>query len=704
MGRRGAVIAVASALAAVLALGLALAAVQGAQVMRSWAPQPRQLGGLRAVAAAGPGGFSLYTARGPVHFLPGVDLGASTPGHFSGDFAISAGTYRRWLAEMGWFGVRAVRIYTVHPPAFYTALAAYDRAHPARPIYLIQGVYPPVDTPPGGDYYAPGVVRPFQQALREAAAAVHGTLMLPPGPGHPSGRWTADVSRWTAGWIIGLEWDPAAVVATDRRNAAAPAARGRYFASTPGATPMERWLAARLNDAATAVAATGWTIPIAFVNWPALDPLHHPDEPSSLTDLAGVDASHVLPTPRWPGGTFAAFDSYPNYPAFLRYQPDLQRFRFAGRYDPYAGYLHALQAHFRGRMPVVVAEFGVASSLGVSRAGPLGRDAGGLTEQRAMRIDGQLLRELHSLGLGGALMFEWADEWFMHSWNTMRHQLPADRTPYWHDAFTSAQFAGLVATDALGTGPGPAVIYRQPPRPGIRRPGGPVREVSAWTDESCLHLTLLLRRPPPGALTIGLDTIRGLTGPPPPGSGDRHAGFALMLDLTRHTGQAWVRDQLDPVRTDAPALPAGTRPPARDGWRPLELLLDPPGLAPLTRQRIPARFSDAGLLRYGSWNPQRPGYDSLALWNLGGGVLRLRIPWAMAGLSDPSSHHALIPGRGSAHAVTIGGIGITTAAGGITQQAGTADWRGWDSVRYRERIKAGAGAVRSAFAAAGAGP
>src|SRR5947207_5154307 len=106
----------------------------------SWAPKVRDIGGLRAIATASPAGYSLFTAHGTVHFLPGMDLGATTPGHQPGELAITAGDYRRWLDEMGALGARAVRIYTIHPPAFYQALAAYDTAHPDDPIYLVQGV------------------------------------------------------------------------------------------------------------------------------------------------------------------------------------------------------------------------------------------------------------------------------------------------------------------------------------------------------------------------------------------------------------------------------------------------------------------------------------------------------------------------------------------------------------------------------------
>jgi hypothetical protein len=662
----------------------------------SWAPSVREVGGLRDIATATPAGYTLFTAHGPVGFLPGMDLGATTPGHQPGELAISAGDYRRWLQEMGALGVRAVRIYTIHPPAFYQALAAYDTAHPAAPIYLIQGVYLPNDIYLSKqNLYDPTATRTFTQELRDAAAAVHGTLVRTPQRGFASGRWTADVSRWTAGWVIGVEWDPFATAATDRKNPHAPAVHGRYFSSTPAATTAERWLAARMNDMATAEAATGWTVPIAFADWPTVDPLRHPNEPNPQEDKVGVDAAHVLPTRNWPGGTFASFHVYPYYPDFLQYQPSLQHFTFNGQADPYAAYLHDLRAHFKGTMPVMITEFGVPSSLGSAHTGTLGRSQGDHTEQQAMQTDAQLLVMMRQLGMAGAFVFEWTDEWYKKTWNTQLHQVPPDRLQLWHDQFTNEQYFGVVATDPLPLAP-PATMYRA-------QAGTSVRQVTAWEDASYIHLSITFARSPAGRITIGLDTISSITGPPPPGSADRRADYALVLDLARRAGQAWVRGKLDPDPIDYSPIPAGARPAARDGWQLLELVTDRPWVLPLTHQVTRMQFDNVGLLRAGDWSPGDPGYDSLALWHQRGTELDLRIPWAMAGISDPSSHQALIPlGEFRATSVTIPGIGVTIAAsGGPALQAGTVRWQDWQAVRYSERIKPGASALRQAFAAVG---
>jgi hypothetical protein len=430
-----------------------------------------------------------------------------------------------------------------------------------------------------------------------------------------------------------------------------------------------------------------------------VDPLHHPNEPNPNEDKVGVDANHVLPTPNWPGGTFASYHAYPYYPDFLQYQPSLQHFVFDGHRDPYLAYLHALQLHHRGVMPVMITEFGVPSSLGSAHTGTLGRSQGDLSEQAAMRADAQLLRDMRDLGMAGAFLFEWTDEWYKKTWNTQLHQVPTGRTQLWHDPFTNEQYFGLVATDPLGTGPGPAVIYRAAGGAGAGR----VRSVTAWTDESYIHLSILFATPPGGTLTVGLDTVPSISGAPPPGSGDRKADFALVFDVAHRTGQAWVRGRLDPDVIDYAPIPAGSRPPPRNGWRPLQLVTDRPWVLPLTRRHTPMEFNNVGLLRYGYWTPGRAGYSSLALWHLTGAAISLRIPWAMAGMSDPSSRQALIPlGLFRARSVTITGIGVTISGdGALTQKAGTVHWQDWQRVRYRERIKAGAAAVRSAFAAVG---
>ena len=81
---------------------------------------------------------------------------------------MTAADYRRWFTEMGAMGVRAVRVYTIHPPAFYDELATYNQAHPEAPLYLVQGVYLPDESyvEPGQHALRPGRRRGVQRGAR----------------------------------------------------------------------------------------------------------------------------------------------------------------------------------------------------------------------------------------------------------------------------------------------------------------------------------------------------------------------------------------------------------------------------------------------------------------------------------------------------------------------------------------------------------
>ena len=59
--------------------------------------------------------------------IKGVNMGISKPGHFPGETAISKEEYLRWFKEIGKMNANSIRVYTIHPPGFYEALAEYNQ-------------------------------------------------------------------------------------------------------------------------------------------------------------------------------------------------------------------------------------------------------------------------------------------------------------------------------------------------------------------------------------------------------------------------------------------------------------------------------------------------------------------------------------------------------------------------------------------------
>ena len=633
-----------------------------------WTPAPEKVDGLSVLAASDKDGFRLHTASGDKTFLPGVNLGSTTPLHQPGEVGtIEAEHYQRWFDEMGDLGIRVVRIYTLHPPAFYDELAAYNQAHADAPLYLVQGAYLPDESyvEEGGSLYDPAVDDAFSAELADLSAAVHGDLTRKAAPGRAGGTWTTDVSPWLASWIIGVEWDPAGVVRTNESAADAPYQPGTYFAATDDASPTERWIATHMDEVAGLEADRGTSVPVAMANWPTADPLEHPDEPLAQEDLVGVDANHVLPTDAWPGGTFASFHAYPYYPDFQRYEKGLQDEEWNGDKDAYAGYLMSLQQHFAPHMPLLVTEFGVPSSLGSAHNGTNGRDQGNHSEQEAMAMDADMMRMMEDKGIAAAFVFEWTDEWFKRTWNTEEHQ-DAERRQLWHDPLTNEQWFGLVATDPDPVADAAVELFPKT---------GSYEYLYAWADASYVHLDVKLRDKLPSKLVLDADVVPGA----------EKADYRVTVDLAAETARLDVRRALDPMRLDTATRPY--HPDAADAWHLFRLITNREYRRNGTT--IPAEYLDVGDLVRGDWDPKSADYDSLATWRVDEKrrTVSLRIPWSMLGFADPSSHLALGEGE-PAQRVTVDGIGFDLDADGATQRLDFV-WPNWNNTGYRERQKTG---------------
>jgi hypothetical protein len=220
--------------------------------------------------------------------------------------------------------------------------------------------------------------------------------------------------------------------------------------------------------------------------------------------------------------------------------------------------------------------------------------------------------------------------------------------------------------------------------------------VTSRIDESFLHLRITLADPVPDQLTIGLDILPDLSGDPPPGSGDRRPDTAFVLALNERTGQSWIRATLDPLTLDY-AVPPEARGPAVGGWLQYELVTNREYVVPVTGVHHPIELFNAGRLGYGTLDPAAPDADSRALWYRDGSDVDIRIPWALAGFSDPSSLRVLLPAEGAGATAASPGVTVVLFAHGVDQSATPVVWEAWQRVNYVERLKPGADVLRTAF-------
>jgi hypothetical protein len=637
-------------------------------------------------------------------FWAGVNLGSTVPGTQPGEVAATRADYDRWLEGMGDLGVRVVRIYTILRPAFYDALAAYNKEH--EPLFFIQGVWiPEEEFLATGNAYAPAVTDGFKDEIADAVDVVHGDADLPERPGHAGGRYTSDVSRWLLAFSIGIEWDPNAVQSTDELNLGQPPYQGRYVTASADASPMESWIASMLNYTAERDATRGWSRPLTFTNWLTLDPLDHPYEPLPHEDLVSVDATHIAATDQWPGGFFASYHAYPYYPDFMRLTPEYQSYERPrdGEVDPYSGYLNALREH-HGEQAVMVTEFGVPSSLGSAHLGPLGRDQGGHSEQEALAMNADMLRNIAEEGYAGGIVFEWTDEWFKLTWNTVDLELPGDRRQLWRNDLTNEEHFGLVASEP-GSEPVVVLDGKDDEWEGngsqvIAESDGEVREVRAVKDEQYLYLRLLLddeeswREHP---VTVGIDVRPGENGGLPGHDGVfPEADVAVVVgpgDAAELLQAAWweptrVRYGLGNgyVQVDAAEMEHGS-----GAWVHPMQILNRPYAVPATGEKRPAEVREIERVGLGSGDPESGDFDARTLVAAEGNVIEMRLPWALLGFSDPSSLKLYDEQpEGPTKTLTADRVEITVVAeGGSPLTTSGYSWEPWQGVSWHERRKAG---------------
>ncbi len=666
-------------------------------------------------------------------WIKGVNLGVALPGRFPAEFPTDSALYAGWLGTLAAMNANAVRLYTILPPSFYRALRAWNSAHRDRPLWLVHGVW--TELPPRDDFDDPAWLAEFRAEMRRVVDLVHGAAVLPERRGHASGRYDADVSAWTLAYIIGREWEPYAAKAFDAAHPGRRAFRGRFL-KTAAAPALERWMAEQ-SDHLLAHEFDRYNAlrPIAFTNWPTLDPLRHPTEASAdeerelrrragrpvggrqleyENDAVTLDARLVRATAANPAGWFASYHVYPYYPDFMLNDPGYSRARSSEGSSNWFGYLQDLKRHHAG-MPLLIAEYGVPSSRGIAHLQPQGWHHGGHDEGAMAAIDARLTREIREAGGAGGIVFAWIDEWFKRNWLVMDFEIPADHTPRWHNVMDAEQNYGIIGIHAGDSAARP-VLGGDPRRWRAGQPVGPSLRVSS--DASYVYLALEVGRDfawERHGIEIGIDThLRHVGQHRLPRSGvDSEAGFEFVVDLSAPDSGA-VRVLPEYNRYAGRADSAGGDDLGRFLRRPIVTADRRDGrFDPLfvytNRARFgrdgtffPARGVDRGTLRFGTG-----ARSTLSDWYLdaGAGLVEVRLPWDLLNVTDPSSRSIVLDPRAE------GPIGTTTADafhfaavvyrrdGGATPTvAVSAPWRwsGWTEPAWHARAKP----VRDSLAAA----
>lgn len=643
----------------------------------------------------------------------GVNLGMGKPGVFPGEAGITEEEYYRWFKKIGEMNANTVRVYTLHPPGFYRALAKYNEAHPEAPIYVLHGVWINEEgLVESLDAFDEETLKNFQHEMKRMVDVIHGNTYVEHVPGHASGLYDVDVSKYVIGWVLGIEWYPQMVVGTNEKHRDIGDYEGTYF-ETKKAAPFEYWLAEQM-DLITAYEKDkyNWIRPMSFTNWVTTDLLEHPSEPSEEEDLVSVNPNVIYTkADMQEPGQFASYHVYPYYPDFFNFDEDyLNYVDFRGNKNSYAGYLKEL--HEAHTMPVLIAEFGIPASRGMTHENVYGWNQGHMSEQAQGETLQNLYEDIMHEGLLGGLVFTWQDEWFKRTWNTMDYDDP-NRRPFWSNAQTNEQQFGLMSFDRdkvkidgnTSEWAGKQLYDTSPTS---------TTDFAVDFDEKYLYIKLKSEQLENTSPRILLDVV--------PGQGNTNATtikdvtFSNSVDFIvelNKTGDSRIvideyydfydyfyghRLQLIPPRMQTPTKNSGR-------FAPIHYVLNKELYLPEQKITTDFSFYETGKLLEGNANPEAEDYNSLVdyTWT-DDHVIELRIPWLLIQSKDPSQREFIgdLYMNGDTAAIKVNQIYIgalfVDEAGKVVKSLPSIKnsvllpltaytWDTWQVPQYKERLK-----------------
>ncbi|MDR2888011.1 MAG: T9SS type A sorting domain-containing protein [Bacteroidales bacterium] len=632
-------------------------------------------------------------------FIKGVNLGAAVPGSLPGQLAISSEQYARWFRMMAEAGFNTVRIYTLHYPRFYEEFARYNRENPGKPLYLLQGVWLNEEYP-GYNTDLHELTTEFDKDISDAIDCLHGNKNLGHRYGYAYGNFTADVSQWTLGLIIGREVHAYEIAETNSMNPGSSEYSGAHL-SISGATPSETWVAERLNNLIAHEKANYRTSrPVAFSSWPTLDPLTHPSEsPTGVEDAQEIDLNKIVLADA-PGGLFISYHAYPYYPNFISKDERYQNTSDKTGPNPYLAYIRDLKAHYD--YPLLITEFGVPTSWGNARYSPSGMHHGGMSEEQQGNFNMRMLHNIYDTDCGGGLMFSWMDEWFKTTWIT--HPLTSGRRHLWHNISSPENNYGLIRFE-------PAPQYyagRKTTSYGFNK----ISQATVWHDFAFFIIETTLKSPlaEGDTLWVAFDTYRRNMGESilPNHKNALRNRAEFLVRLTADSARLFVTNAYNMqgaifMNCFSPAFQTK----ATDGepWIPYRWQNDETYLFP--------NIQDIGKLNIYKGNGSPGTHHAVHVKQ---GSIHVRIPWTLLHFADPSSSMVIDDAEGPAfclnnwgcgrqylNSIHSEGIAVTMVYRDEVAEQPTLTWPGWelnneeilDAGMFRETEKASLSIIRA---------
>ena len=587
--------------------------------------------------------------KAELFYVKGVNIGLTEAQTSLDNPNVSYDTYMRWFSQISDMGANTVRAFTSMNPNFYKALYDFNNGADS-PLYLIQGIwfdenymYDLLDA-----WESDGIIiSAFKKAIKEVTDIVHGNSADTVYGEFSPAVYKYDVSKYVIGYVLGLEYPADFVIETNASHPDKTAFSGKYLKTKDGSSPFEVWLATvgdYLID--NEMKSYNHQTPVAFLNWQVLDTIEHPEEPyKDENDAVSVNTENISATDNYYAGLFAAVDVYPYYPEFMNYEEKYTSYRDEnGEQDTFRAYLNDLKTQYS--VPLLVAEYGLSTSRGKAHLGKNGYDQGGLNEQQQATLVQKMTNDIALEGCAGGLVFEWADEWFKNTWNTVMYypDTASDRT---QNLSSAEQGYGIMQFN-------PSTVY----------PDGDISEwlyateidenIKVQYDANYMHLLVTLPSgfdPENGTLYLPISVLqKGSDAAVDYGLAfNQNADFLLVLNGKKNTRlltdaaedvfhykYGVIRKVFGESQNFECKQNSGS-------FRKISTFVSNEIVLPSSGETIEPRYYEGGCLTYGNANPDSDSYNSLAdfCFTDDGKAVEIRLPWYLLNVMNPITKTAI---------------------------------------------------------------
>lgn len=531
-------------------------------------------------------------------------------------------------------------------------------------------------------------IKDVKKDLRDLVNIIHGNAKVEKRVGHAYGTYTRDISKYVIGWILGIESDQSLVEGTRDANKHVTSYSGDYL-SCEKVEPYEVFWC-EIGDYALKYEDEKYHMqrPVSYSNWPTADVMKHPNEPLSKEDAISLTVDDLNAQNKFKTGIFASYHVYSYYPNFMFSEESYCSYKDeSGKINTYLGYLKDLIAH--NKCPVLIAEFGIPASRGVTHVNPItGFNQGGVSARQHGEMLVSMFKDIKKSKCAGGLVFVWEDEWFKRTWNTMDYT-NSDYRAYWNDVQTSEQHFGLaeyISTECdlipvldgeLDEWSKKDIIFEK-------------NDTKIYVKCDSTYVYIAIQDKKADFDKKGNNLYFDIN--PNTGCGNygdiklsSDADFILHIEEKNKTRLLVDPDSDSYVRAEPDWEKLNLVKDKKDSFHQIYLITDKSLLYPQTKKRLPVQKSETGLLHFGKVDVDDDIGDVLTDFYYKKHVFEVRIPWGLLGFSAPSVKEINYSSKNTTLKVDGINIGYISANKNIGEKQ--FKWDSWEHASYRHHLR-----------------